>query len=98
MAEVIRALPANADLMEIWVYLAARSIETVNSTIQAIGRKCQDCAEMPGIGRRRDDLAPGLRSISHGNYLIFYRPIDNGIEVVRVLHGSRDLPSQFDEN
>lgn len=51
---------------------------------------------MPGIGRRRDDLAPGLRSISYANYLIFYRPIDDGIEIVRVLHGSRDLPSQFD--
>ena len=96
MAEVTRSLPANADLMEIWVYLTARSIETANSTIQAIGRKCQDCAEMPGIGRRRDDLASGLRSVSYANYLIFYRSIDNGVEIVRVLHGSRDLPSQFD--
>ena len=98
MAEVIRSLPANADLMEIWVYLAGRSTETANSTIQAIGRKCQDCAEMPGIGQRRDDLSPGLRSISHGNYLIFYRLVDNGIEIVRVLHGSRDLPSQFEQD
>ena len=46
----------------------------------------------------RDDLSPGLRSIPHGNYLIFYRLMNNGIEIVRVLHGSRDLPSQFDEN
>ncbi len=95
MAKVIRALPANADLMEIWVYLAERSIENANSMIQAIGRKCQDCAEMPGIGRRRDDLAPGLRTSAEGSYIICYRVIDDGIEVVRVLHGSRDLPSQF---
>lgn len=95
MAKVIRALPANADLMEIWVYLAERSIENANSMIQAIGRKCQDCAEMPGIGRRRDDLAPGLRTSVEGSYIICYRVIDDGIEVVRVLHGSRDLPSQF---
>lgn len=96
MADVIRTLPANADLMEIWVYLAEDSIEAANSAIQAIGRKCLDCAEMPGMGRRRDDLSPGLRSISHGNYLIFYRPVDTGIEIVRVLHGARNLPSQFD--
>ena len=96
MAKVIRALPANADLMEIWVYLADRSIETANSTIQAIGRRCQDCAEMPGMGRRRDDLALGLRTLVEGSYIIFYRVADDGIEVVRVLHGSRDLPSQFD--
>lgn len=96
MAEVIRTPPANADLLEIWVYLAEDDIEVANSTIQAIGRKCLDCAELPGMGRRRDDLAPGLRCISQGNYLIFYRLSDNGIQIMRVLHGARDLPSQFD--
>ena len=96
MAEVLRTLPANADLMEIWVHLAEENIEIANSILQTIGCKCQDCAELPGMGRRRDDLAPGLRCIAQGNYLVFYRLADNGIEVVRVLHGARDLPSQFD--
>jgi toxin ParE1/3/4 len=31
-----------------------------------------------------------------GNYIIFYRPIDDGIEVVRILHGARDLPPLFE--
>jgi len=96
MPEVIRTPPANADLMEIWVYLAEDDIGVANSTIQAIGRKCLDCAEMPGIGRRREDLSPGLRSISQGNYLIFYRVAGDDIQIVRVLHGARDLPNQFD--
>ena len=43
------------------------------------------------IGRMRDDLQPDLRSFAAGSYLIFYRPIDDGIEVVRVLHGARDI-------
>ena len=77
------------------MYLAEYDIEDANRTIQAIGRKCLDCAELPGMGRRRDDLALGLRSISHGNYLIFYRLVEDGIQIVRVLHGSRDIPSEF---
>lgn len=42
----------------------------------------------------------GLRRVpitGFGNYLIFYRPIEGGIEVVRVIHGARDLPSVLAE-
>jgi toxin ParE1/3/4 len=38
---------------------------------------------------------PALRSLSVGNYLIFYRPLADGIEIVRVLHGARDIDSLF---
>jgi toxin ParE1/3/4 len=51
---------------------------------------------MPGIGRQREDLAPRLRGFPFGNYVIFYRPMENGVEIVRVLHGARDLPPLFD--
>jgi toxin ParE1/3/4 len=45
----------------------------------------------PLLGRSRTDLHPGLRSFPFGRYVIFYRPLDDGIEVVRVLHGARDI-------
>jgi len=48
------------------------------------------------MGRRRDELSPGLRSVVMGSYLIFYRPLEDGIRLMRVAHGSRDLPSLFD--
>ncbi len=38
---------------------------------------------------------PALRSLPVGNYLIFYLPIPNGIEVVRVLPGMRDIDTFF---
>ena len=47
------------------------------------------------MGRKRDELLPNLRSFPVGSYLIFYHPINQGIEVVRVLHGSRDIPNFF---
>jgi toxin ParE1/3/4 len=43
------------------------------------------------MGRLREELRPGLRSSSVGNYLILYRPIPEGIAVFRILHGARDL-------
>ncbi len=49
----------------------------------------------PLMGRSREDLLPGLRSFAVGSYIIFYRPVERGIEVARVLHGARDIPALF---
>jgi len=38
---------------------------------------------------------PDLRSLPVGNYLIFYMPVEDGIVVVRVLHGMRDVDALF---
>jgi plasmid stabilization system protein ParE len=48
------------------------------------------------LGRARLELAPNLRSLLVGDYVMFYRPIDDGIEVVRVLHGARDIDAMFE--
>jgi toxin ParE1/3/4 len=50
------------------------------------------------MGRKVGELAPNLRSLPVGSYLIFYRPIDDGIQLIRVLHGARDItPEHFAE-
>ena len=46
----------------------------------------------------RDELAPGIRSFPFGRYLVFYLPISDGIDVVRVLHGARDVDKVFGED
>jgi toxin ParE1/3/4 len=54
-------------------------------------------AEMPGLGARyhaRNPELPDLRCFTvkgYRNYRVFYRPKEGGIEVVRVLHGSRNI-------
>jgi toxin ParE1/3/4 len=40
---------------------------------------------MPDLGRKREELSPRLRSLPFGRYVIFYRPMENGIEIARVL-------------
>jgi toxin ParE1/3/4 len=47
------------------------------------------------MGLNRDDLEPGLQSFPLEDYLIFYRPIEKGIEIVRVVSGYRDLEALF---
>lgn len=48
-----------------------------------------------GMGRRRDELAPGVQSFPFGRYIVFYRVVSDAIEVVRVLHGARDIETIF---
>ena len=48
------------------------------------------------MGHARDELAPGIRSLSFGRYVVFFEPLADGIDVVRVLHGSRDIDITFE--
>ena len=43
------------------------------------------------MGQQRDDLRPNLRSFTHGNYVAFFYPMAEGIEVAAVVHGARDV-------
>jgi len=45
----------------------------------------------PLAGRQRPELVPGLRSFPVGNYVIFYVPLIDGIEVLRVMNSRRDV-------
>jgi toxin ParE1/3/4 len=49
------------------------------------------------MGRSRLELAPDLRSFPVGQYVIFYLPLPKGVEIVRVLHGARDIESILQE-
>ena len=49
------------------------------------------------MGRARDELAPGIRSFPFGRYLVFYPPIGDGIDVLRILHGARVVDTAFGE-
>ncbi|MBF0093866.1 MAG: type II toxin-antitoxin system RelE/ParE family toxin [Alphaproteobacteria bacterium] len=53
-------------------------------------------ADNPGIGMSRNELEASLLALSIGNYLIFYRRHAGSIEIVRVLHGARDIAGLFD--
>ncbi|GAC1474135.1 MAG: type II toxin-antitoxin system RelE/ParE family toxin [Isosphaeraceae bacterium] len=96
MAGVFRSDRAEADLVDILVYLRARDQNASDRFETEFEARCHVLAQFPLIGRSREDLARSLRSSVVSPYVIFYRPREDGIEIIRVLHGARDLSSAFD--
>jgi len=95
MPTVQRTSLANDDLVAIALHIAQANPTAANAWLDTIEQKCRLLATMPEMGRLRLELTADIRSWAVGEYVIFYQPIRDGIVVVRVLHGSRDLPSVF---
>ena len=97
MAVIVLQPRAKADLVEIWEFIADDSDTQADAFIDLIDQKFQLLARKSGLGRRRDQLAEGLRSFPVGRYIIFYLAIPGGVQIVRVLHGARDTDVAFTE-
>ena len=95
MSEIRRLPQAESDLDGIWDYIARDTPTNATRFLRRIEGVCIIIADNPLIGRSREELAPALRSFPVGNYLLFYFPIEDGIEIVRVLHGSMDADNLF---
>ena len=95
MTQVYKHPRAESDLIAIWRYIAEDSPVNADRFLDRLDETFAVLAEMPGMGHARPDLATGLRMFPVGNYLIFYRPGEDGIEVVRVLHGRRRIMRDF---
>lgn len=95
MATVDRSSRAETDLIEIWGAIAKEDPSAADRQLDRIDAACEMLARNPHAGPHREDLAHGLRFYPVGNYLIFYTLGDSGITVVRVLHGARDYPREF---
>lgn len=92
MKEPKLADQARDDLREIWYAVASgRDNRTADRLVMQILDKCHNHAQFPESGRLREELSPGLRSFSVPPYVVFYRPHEDTIAVLRILHGRRDL-------
>lgn len=91
MPRVLKRPEAESDLDEIWWYIAQDSPDNADRFLDRLQERFLALADFPKMGISRDDIQAGLRSQPVGNYLIFYFPLADGIEIVRVLHGSRDV-------
>ena len=96
MVRVIRRPLAELDILEVWDYIAEDSVTEADLWIDRLDEKLLLWATQPMMGRSRDELATGLRSFAFGRYVVFFLPISDGLDVVRVLHASRDINEHFD--
>ena len=92
MPNRFRKLPqADLDLASIWNLVAADDILAAVRQIDRIGKVFQMLVENPLAGRERPELRKSLRSFPVGSYVIFYAPISDGVEVVRVMSRRQDI-------
>ncbi len=95
MPRVIYAPEAEADIWAIARRIANENLAAAERFIEVIDEKADLLAKAPAMGRQRDELSRGIRSFPVGAYVIFYRKTKKGIQIARVLHGARDIPSLF---
>jgi toxin ParE1/3/4 len=93
--QIVVSRDAETDLILIWVYYAESSEGAARRIRDEITSKFNLLLQFPHIGRSREDLQHGYRSIPVGNHVVFYREIENGVEIMRVLHGAQDLHEVF---
>jgi toxin ParE1/3/4 len=96
MTQYIINVRATQDLSEISEYLAGISLERSDRFLQDFDRKCLQIVNFPLSGKSYGELRSDLRGMIFQGYLIFYRVLENEVEIMRVVAGRRDLTSLFD--
>ncbi len=88
---------ATDDLLDIWSFIARDNPEAADRVEAAVFRACDLLAASPRAGRMRSDLTrfPVRFWVVHpySNYLIVYDPEKKPLQIIRILHGARDLTS-----
>ena len=88
---------ARSDLVDIWRFLSSRNARATGRIMRDITESFKLLVDYPESGTKRNELRRGLRSFPVGNYIVFYSITGAGIEIVRVLHGRRDIERIFSD-
>lgn len=91
MSRILRRAAVQEDLKEIWKYIASRNPDRADLFLRDLNKKIEVLGTNPQIGRERGEIISGLRSFPFKSYVVFYFPLPDGIDLVRVLHGARDI-------
>ena len=93
MAKLVIAPSAQQDLSDIYDYIARDKPIAAANWVEKIEGKRKLIATTPEFGERRPEYGADVRSSVVGRYVISFRPIEDGIEVARVIAGDRDIRS-----
>jgi toxin ParE1/3/4 len=85
------------DLNEICDFIAQKDIRAASQLFDAIRKKCKLVASFPNIGKDYSWILPNLRGFILDDYIVFYYPRENGIDIARVIYGRRDLQAIFED-
>jgi len=95
MLKLIISPQAREDLFGIWFYIAEDNTLTANGFIDKLTKKYYWLIEFLETGVKRDEVTSNLQSFPVDRYKLYYKPTDKTLELVRVLHGSRNIDQIF---
>lgn len=96
MPTILITPAAENDLINLWVYIARDNPDAANRVYQAAEKTLETIASMPGMGTIYQSRWAKLKGIrffpvnQFPKYIIYYREIKEGIEIIRILHGSME--------
>ena len=85
------------DLNEICEFIGQTNIKVATKLFDNIREKCKLVSSFPNMGKDYSWILSDLRGFIVNEYIIFYYPLENGIEIIRVVYGKRDLSAVFEE-
>jgi toxin ParE1/3/4 len=97
MARYLINVLATQDLNDIADYFATYNVRAGEKFFQSFNQKCQQLVSFPNSGKRYEEISSNLKGISLSGYIIFYHTVDDGVKILRVISGRRDLPAIFTE-
>lgn len=91
--------PAIQDIEQIADYIARESgFDQADRFLTRLDAKFSKIAQFPNLGRQRNEILPGLRSFPMDQYLILYIPVNQDVDILRVVSGYRDLSALFTDS
>lgn len=88
---------AAEDLVAIWRHVASDNMSAADRLLDTIESGCDRLRDFPHMGPSREDLRSGFRMLVITGYVVLYRALEDRIQIVRVVHGSRDLDALLPE-
>lgn len=89
MATIFKTSRAQIDAVHIWVYIAKDNITAADNFIDQIEERLRQLAQNPLVAKAVPHIGNNIHQSIIGKYSIYYRPITEGIQVIRILHGAR---------
>lgn len=86
---------ADADMDEIWTYIAERNFQAAERLVRGLVSKFEMLSRQPLIGESVGNMHPGLRRVLFGNYVVYYEIVSERVTIRRVIHSARDISRIF---
>ena len=97
MSRYLLNVLASRDLSEIADYFESINLEAGERFFLEFDRKCKQLIAFPNSGKSYSKIKADLRGLSFEGYIIFYRILEDGVEILRVLNARRNFPDFFQD-